>query len=426
MSVLNKYIPVIFALFCCLIIASCYKELSLVVQIEDNNEFYFSVTPEMEQKLYTSVGEQYELIPTPTMVYGNKQIELDKLSLRGQSALQVRRKSFSVNLNGLMSIPNVDSTDYLCFEKFKLLSMPFDYTYIEHKLSISFLEELNLWTLHHFFTQVYINNNHQGVYMFIEDPNEYVFKEKNAHFILRRNYDHSIAKHEINPTLSIYPEQYYIDKFNAIYDFLPKFSGKQLYDSLNHYMNIENYMRKIALDFIIANGDYTDEIFFYAFETQNKQIKFDIIPWDYDDIFSKIPHEVGRAWAVGTVFGERTYGSTNEVLQELDGRILFSIEDDIDYVISKDNYLYTRYLENLEWVLTKINPETVSQFFSSTQNDIEPFYHIPEVIEQSQYDENQTSYELFIENIINKEQFLINRISWIETVLETEKQKMGI
>jgi hypothetical protein len=59
MSVLNKHAPVIFALFYCLIIASCYKELSLVVQIEDNNEFYFSVTPEMEQKLYTSVGEQY-------------------------------------------------------------------------------------------------------------------------------------------------------------------------------------------------------------------------------------------------------------------------------------------------------------------------------------------------------------------------------
>ncbi len=41
------------------------------------------------------------------------------------------------------------------------------------------------------------------------------------------------------------------------------------------------------------------KVIFYT-KTKNEEEVLGVFPWDYDDIFSDQPHEIGNPWAPGT------------------------------------------------------------------------------------------------------------------------------
>ena len=405
---------ILFLIVISLTFSSCYEEYS-VIPDHKSNVFEFLMTSEAETEILEARGEKFYIEPVPEMYYGEVQYAMDHMIVRGGSVLNFQRKSYSLNLGTNIYLP-INQASFREFEKFKLISLVYDYTYIENRIAHLLLGEINLWPLHSFFTEVKLNNHHQGLYMFIEDPARYLFDFEMAEAVLRRDYRNVVAEIEMNPSINTEAESYYIDQFTALYKIILDYSGEQLFTELSRHLNIQNYMRKMALDYILQNGDYTDEIYFYAKSISNTTY-FDILPWDYDDLFSNIQHEVGRAWAVGMVFGERVYYSRDDVLADLNGRLIFSIEDDMDYIIATDDFLYQKYLVELSYVLSKITTSKISSSFQSLNNELSIFYQIPEVIEQSEFDANATSLELFTSNIANKEAFLLNRIMWISNEL---------
>jgi hypothetical protein len=48
-------------------------------------------------------------------------------------------------------------------------------------------------------------------------------------------------------------------------------------------------------------------------------------------LFGSQPHEVGNSGDVGTAFGKRNYDTYNDVIEVLEGKLVFTIEDDLDY-----------------------------------------------------------------------------------------------
>ena len=70
--------------------------------------------------------------------------------------------------------------------------------------------------------------------------------------------------------------------YKLIYKSLKKQNGEELYKTLNQWIDLDNYMKWLAFNFLVRNGDYTDEVFLYIDPEINK---FKIIPWDYDDLF---------------------------------------------------------------------------------------------------------------------------------------------
>ncbi len=393
---------------------SCYQEYRILPD-HKNNIFNFLMTPEAENEILEARGIQFYIEPTPKMIYGEVQYEMDHMKVRGGSVLNFQRKSYTVNLDKDFFLP-AEYDEFRDFEKFKLISLVYDYTYIENRLAHILLKDIGLWPLHTFFTEVMLNNHHQGLYLFIEDPETNSFIFDNSEAVIRRDYRNDISSIELNKSIPTESENYYITQFKSLYSIIVDYTGAQLYAELSRHLNVQNYMRKMALDYILKNGDYTDEIFFSA-KKKDGVIYFDIIPWDYDDLFSGAPHEVGRAWAVGNVFGERVYYSRDDVLADHNGRLVYSIEDDLDYIIAKDDFLYDKYLEELEYVLSKINTTTINSTFQLIKNELLAFYEKPEIIEQSSFDANSTSLEIFTTNIANKEAFLIDRITWISNEL---------
>ncbi len=390
------------------------------IQEPGKNVFNFVVTESQRKKINESRGEQYEVAdPVPELELDGIIYKIDRFEIRGDNTLNFERKGFSVNMDDKITMFNPGDQTAKKYEEFKLIAMVYDYTYIENSSATGLFKEAGLWPVYSFFTEVRLNDHTQGLYFFIEDPFEYLIEQENSSIVIRRGYQNVVKKYSISPD-SHYDAAEYIARFKNIYSILPIYSGQQIYDTLASYMDLEQYFKKISIDLLMKNGDYTDEIIFYTKIKDGNEI-FGVVPWDLDDIFAKQPHEIGRDWATGKVFGKREYNSMDDIIEDVGSKLLFSIEDDLDYKIAKDSVLYRHYIETLEAVISQIDIATIDKIFDNTYAHVGPFYANDSIIEQSRYDIDRTNYDLFITNLADKRQMLKDRREWI--LQEINKQQ---
>lgn len=415
----HKYRCIIVPAFLALLIAGCerYEE---VIPDPEKEVFNFMVTESQREYINASRGEQYEVTdPIPVLEYAGEEYAIDRFEIRGDNTLNFERKGFGLNMDRKLTLPLPDGSGTRKYEEFKLLAMVYDYTYIENSVASGLFREAGLWPVLSFFTEVRLNGRTQGLYQFIEDPFEYFIERENSSFVIRRGYDHVIKASSANPAKEAETDAYK-SRFRNIYNNLPLWSGKQLYDTLSDYIDLDQYFSKIAVDLLIRNGDYTDEVIFYSKLTEGREV-FGVFPWDLDDIFAVQPHEIDNPWGTGTVFGTREYYSMEDVYADVGEKLLFSIEDDLDYKIASDDFLYGKYLETLEHVIEKIDASAIDRVFDYTLDHIGPFYEVDSIIRQSVYDEAETSYSLFTANLEEKRQMIKERREWIAGELRKHK-----
>jgi spore coat protein H len=400
---------------------SCTKE-ELVITDPEKEVFNFIVTDAQKEYINSSRGEQYTITdPLPELHFAGGEYSVDRFEIRGDNTLNFERKGFSVNMGRKLTLVNPLGQKARNYEEYKLLAMVYDYTYIENSTAVGLFREVDLWPVYDFFTEVRLNDETQGLYHFIEDPVEYFIEQRNASGVIRRGYDHVVKASSFSSSAK-HSSQVYFDRFERIYSNLPKYSGEQMYDTLSAYMDLEQYFTKLSIDLLIKNGDYTDEVFFYT-KPHGSDERFGIFPWDYDDIFSDQPHEIGNWWAAGTIFGDREYNSMDDVIADVGVKLLYSIEDDLDYKIAKDDYLYQEYLKILRKVMDKIDLAVIDKVFDYTYGHISPFYNNDAIVAQSKYDQEETSRTLFETNIAEKRQMLKDRRTWIEQQLNIQQQR---
>lgn len=395
----------IFILIC---LTSCYKEA--IVNDVEKDVFELSISPEMLEFILDSRDTIFTIEdPDQSLRFNDRQVDLKKVRLRGVTTLQFRRKSYSVFLDNPMVIEGRDGYGIKSLSSFKLISLSMDYTYINNRLAFGILEQNGLMPLFYKYVELVINGDTQGVYLLVEDPEQF-FMEQGSEYILRRGYHNGISDSEYEPNLHSMAREMYENRFREIYTQLPQLSGDELYEALSQRIDMEQYFRKMGIDYLLQNGDYTDEVYFYSTLEQNV-IRFRIIPWDYDDIFSTYPHEVGRAWGPGKIYGERIYDSHQDVFDEIGDKMIFSIEDDLDYTIGTDTILFTYYNSTLAKLIQSMDVEDIGALFEQVEHELTPFYKKEAIILQSQYDLNPTSLVLWQNNMREKQSFLENRLS---------------
>ncbi len=400
--------------------SGCTKEHGYVTDPE-KEVFSFMVTEQQRQYINESRGEHYEITdPVPELHYAGDVYTLDRFEIRGDNTLNFTRKGFGVNMNRKLALFNPGEQQEKKYEEYKLLAMVYDYTYIENCIGAGLFKAAGLWPVYSFFTEVKLNGHTQGLYHFIEDPVEYFIEQKSASFVVRRGYDHVVKAFFVNPDSVQNTDDYY-DRLDKIYSLLPKYSGQQMYDTLASYIDLEQYYAKLSIDLLIKNGDYTDEIFLYS-KIKNGREVLGVFPWDLDDIFADQPHEIGNPWGSGTVFGSREYYSMDDVITDVGSKLIYSIEDDMDYTIARDNVLYQQYLKTLRNIIEKISLNDIDEICDYTFAHIGPFYSNDSIIAQSQNDVDMTSYDLFVANLEDKRQMLKERRSRI--LQELDKQQM--
>jgi len=411
----------IFLLIMASFLDGCSKE-NYEVTDPEKEVFNFTVTDSQREYINSSRGEQYEITdPIPELIFAGNTYTINRFEIRGENTLNFNRKGFGVNMKEKLTLFNPEDQKERKYEEFKLLAMVYDYTYIENSTAVGLFKEVDLWPVYSFFTEVRLNDHTQGLYHFIEDPVEYFIEQKNASFVVRRGYDHVVKAYAINPGYQQNKEEY-INRLDKIYSILPEYSGPQIYDTLSAYIDMEQYFTKLSIDMLIKNGDYTDEIFFFSKIKDGREV-LGVFPWDYDDIFSDQPHEIGNTWATGSVFGQRDYYTMDDVIADVGLKLLYSIEDDLDYKIAKDDFLYQEYLKILRTVIGKIDQAAIDKVFNYTFDHIGPFYTNDSIVAQSKYDDDETSYDLFVANLAAKRQMLKDRRTWILSELDKQQKR---
>jgi len=375
----------------------------------------------LEDLLRSSVDTSYVLDEASlSLELNGLHLHVKKMNIRGESSLDYPRKSFSVKLEFPVFLPDRDGMAYYELRSFKLISLCMDYTYINNRLSFGLMEQAGLMPLYYKFVSLQLNGISQGVYMLIEDPELHALQEGSP-FIMRRHYHHQIRAYEYDSESAVHSEDAYKAWFTETYAKLPEYHGEDLFNFLNQRIDLDQYFRKMALDYLLKNGDSTDEVYFYD-RDEGEHIVFGVIPWDYDDIFSTQPHEVGREWAIGKVFGARRYQSHRDVLDQIRDKLIYSIEDDLDYIIATDSVLYARYMAAVRSLLLELGNEDVLEVMEQTQRELAPFYADDQVIFQSQYDQKATDRKKWKSNMEEKSSFLIERLEHMKDKLNLNNQ----
>jgi len=228
------------------------------------------------------------------------------------------------------------------------------------------MEKIGLFDLFFTFCELRVNGKSEGIFMIIERPEDWAIDKKNSPLMIRRGYEHKMDKVETEKKAEKSEIKKYEDYFRNIYKSLKKQEGEELFNTLSLWMDVEHYMKWLAFNYFVKNGDYSDEVFFYV----DPEIgKFRIIPWDYDDIFAATPHE-----------------GKDKAKKYVGDKLIFSAEDELDVKIATDPFLYNRYLDIMKEVIEALSPKDLKEVFDNTYAELYPYFSEKEIISQAKFD----------------------------------------
>ncbi len=328
--------------------------------IKIENSISFNTTYSNYIKIKATGGQKVKINATSLVINGDT-LDPEDIITRGQSSLYYTRKSYSFSLKSEASFRHGEKSG--SFKKFCLISLTMDKYYSRNRLAFEMMEDAQFFSLFYSFCELRINGQSEGICMVIERPEDWAMKMKGSPMIIRRGYNNSIKKIRTDKKTEGNKFKVYRSYFEKIYRSLNKYEGEELYKTLSNWLDMDIYMKWVAFNFFVRNGDYTDEVYFFIDPVLNK---FSIIPWDYDDLFSVAPHE--------------GYGESRKLLGD---KLFFSTEDLLDKKIVTDPYLYKMYLIQLEKLMNQLSPDIIKRVFENTYAELYPYYSDNEIISNS-------------------------------------------
>lgn len=338
------------------------------------------------EKLELSIGE---------ITYNGVEVKAKSVKTRGQTTLYFKRKSYSISLDKPIHLDDIK------VKKLALNNLAMDRNYFRNRLSFLLMERIGIFHLHNYYAELLINDKTAGIYLAIQKPEDYI-RSLESTLLVRREYEERFTIEDSHGK----DTKDQINGLREIRKLTKRYEGQQLYDSLNSVVHMDHYFQWLAFNYLVKNGDYTDELFFYLTPDENR---FDIIPWDYDDIFMRQPHE--------------SFEQRNRVL---DHKLLFSGEEYLDIVIDSDNYLYREFLRNFRQVLEILNPDTIKDKFEQVYRELYPYYADHEIIAQSEYDQyGLTDLATLKEDLQHQFQFLLYQRQSVDAIITSEMTRLS-
>jgi len=297
-------------------------------------------------------------------VVNGDSVHAERIRIRGNTSSYFRRKSLNIKLHKNASF--YVSSDTFSVKKFYAVSMNMDRNYIRNKISCELLQSMDVAIPFNSYANLLINNKTEGPYLIFYAPDKFAIDELNAPLVIRRGYHAQVNKlyyEDISKKEVTMLKQ----KFLSIYREFPRnYKGEQLYQKLETVLDLDGYFAWLAFNHLFQNGDYADEVYLMWNKTKNK---FEILPWDFDDILRSSPHE--------------GLEKRNAILGD---KLIFSSEDALDVMIARDEFLYLKYLQHYKLFLEKLTLSLPS-ILDNVFQQVYPYFLQPDIIAQSQYDQ---------------------------------------
>ncbi len=318
------------------------------------NNFEIHIRNFHADQIHSITGKKLTLNPDK-IIFNGEVLNVKSFKTRGNTTLNYRRKSFSLSL--------IEPVDFLSspIQRLAINNLAMDKNYWRARFCYLLMNTIDIFPLLNQYTELSINEKTQGTYLMIEKPEDYC-RRLGSKLLIRREAGNRFHTEYMDGNLKAQ-----VSQVKNISKLLKRQTGAFLYQSLNTIINLDDYFKWLAFNYLVLNGDYEDELFLFLDPETNI---FGVIPWDYDDVFASTPHG----------------GIQKRKHQE--HKLLFSFESPIDLTIANDPFLYDAYLDRLQDVVTIITEETIKSTFEQVYQELAPFFTTPEIVAQSQYDQS--------------------------------------
>lgn len=282
--------------------------------------------------------------------------------LRGQTSLDCKRKSFTVNLksnHGRHILPG-SATD-----EFYLISMCKDDRYFQQYTANLLARQLGLFPMQFGLVELLFDGETQGVYLLLEKTTEALLEDSSrVHTIVRRRFDPDPKMPEVKYPSDTSFDSPLMDSYWALESPPEEATGPALVQEMNLRMNLDLFLSFLAFHTLMGNGDYIDEVFFISTQAVRGENTVDwhhLMAWDMDDLFSACHHN-----------------SKHAMDDPFD--ILFCAEGNIEKAIMTDPAVYARFVDILEnMMLHLITKEAVDAALKETESVLLPWFERPDI-----------------------------------------------
>jgi len=338
---------------------------------------------------------------------------------RGQTSLrEFARKNLSIKID------KSDLNDNEHVKKLKigevkskkliLSAGPEDTLLIKNQIGYALLKKIGLTSLENDYAELLLNGKSYGLYMVTDNPGDYMIKEKEADVVFRRRYNDDIELKDAKKSLSDSDILEAQQQLTRIHKKITKLTGQRFIEEISAQLNLKNYMKWMALNYILKNGDYVDEVYFYGKKQAHGQMYFDISPWDLDDTFSDKMH-----------LAQVPTFPNNSMQEESAKQLIYNYEGRIDLAIARDPVLLEMYFQNMEEVVQQLSKDVVDAEFAKISDKVAVYMMDRDVQKNGQLDVSKQSNEPFVilEDLNAKKNFINARIQSIKSELEKIKME---
>ena len=212
---------------------------------------------------------------------------------RGQTSLECARKNYSIHFAD-NEARRLMSRAYA--NEFILLSMCWDTGWYRQVLANRMMAKLGLFPLEQRYVRLRAGGRELGVYLMLEKPDESLRSQQSELAgLIRRRYDPANEAPKSQwPKATREPVRaaHAIEQYLALVALLDTSPPEALADALSQRLDLDEYLRWLAVMNYFQSGDYADEVFFYASdEAAAGGWYFRTHGWDSDDLFRSCHHD---------------------------------------------------------------------------------------------------------------------------------------
>lgn len=268
---------------------------------------------------------------------------------RGQSSLGCKRKNLAVNLGG--ATPR-RLTPGAADDELLLVSLCLDSGYVNQALANRLMRGLDLMPLNDRFVSLSVDGEPRGVYLLLQKPVDTLRRDlARLAGVIRRRFDPENKPEDIDFPDDEAGRAWVIDHYHALTARVDEVSPTELMAALAVDFDLDGYLRWLALASYLHNGDFVDEVFFYASD-ESAGPWFRMHGWDSDDLFTDCHHQ-------GRFAFEDPHGLT------------FCMEGDLDRALLVSDAVYDRYVDVLEALVTdEAPPGAISDVLDGVRADL--------------------------------------------------------
>lgn len=271
---------------------------------------------------------------------------------RGQTSLKCGRKSYSVHFVDDVARrigPNAFGSE------FYLLSLCKDPGEFRQVLANRLMAKLDLFPLEQRYVRLTVAGRERGVYLLLEKPDEHLKRSQAAvSAVIRRRFDSQGEPDEVKyPKPERAPDEAasVLDSYHAVLEPITGADPAELFDALSGRLDLDNYLRWLAVQSTLQCGDYVDETFFYA-SVEGSAPYFRNLGWDTDDLFEQCHHD-----------GRYALRDAHE--------LVYCAEGKLDTALTASSDVYHRYAETLAGLLrAELAPEQIESELDEVHDDL--------------------------------------------------------